>query len=52
MADVQKRVESKGFWSVNESSRPKKEPELLIGKVIYIGELNPQHHGISIILLA
>jgi len=35
-----------------QPSRPKKEPELLIGKVIYIGELNPHHHGISIILLA
>ena len=35
-----------------QPSRPKKEPELLIGKVVYIGEFNPQHHGISIILLA
>lgn len=35
-----------------QSSRPKKEPELLIGKVVYIRELNPQHHGIAIILLA
>jgi hypothetical protein len=46
-----KEQKAKAF-SVNESSRPKKKPELLIGKMIRIGELNPKHHGIAIILLA
>jgi hypothetical protein len=35
-----------------QSLWPEKEPELLIGKVVYIRELDPEHYGISVILLA